>query len=210
MAERVQLKVDLEANLGKVVEATKSLKLDKGQTERLEKYRKGAELAYANGDLKTFQKNFNNVVKLFKEAASVTGKVSEEIKKLTDKQSALNQEINRLKDKKTSLEGKLTKDRSRITVKAAREFAGTSADAKKVLTGNGKVATRDEIIELQKALADFLVKTGKTISQVKNEDLKDIKTSSGLTFGSRNAMFAANRYVKTEDVLISFKSSFLT
>ena len=26
MAERVQLKVDLEANLGKVVEATKSLK----------------------------------------------------------------------------------------------------------------------------------------------------------------------------------------
>ena len=88
MAERVQLKVDLEANLGKVVEATKSLKLDKGQTERLEKYRKGAELAYANGDLKTFQKNFNNVVKLFKEAASVTGKVSEEIKKLTDKQSA--------------------------------------------------------------------------------------------------------------------------
>ena len=42
MAERVQLKVDLEANLGKVVEATKSLKLDKGQTERLEKYRKGA------------------------------------------------------------------------------------------------------------------------------------------------------------------------
>ena len=198
MAERVQLKVDLEANLGKVVEATKSLKLDKGQTERLEKYRKGAELAYANGDLKTFQKNFNNVVKLFKEAASVTGKVSEEIKKLTDKQSALNQEINRLKDKKTSLEGKLTKDRSRITVKAAREFAGTSADAKKVLTGNGKVATRDEIIELQKALADFLVKTGKTISQVKNEDLKDIKTSSGLTFGSRNAMFAANRYVKAE------------
>ena len=33
MAERVQLKVDLEANLGKVVEATKSLKLDKGQTK---------------------------------------------------------------------------------------------------------------------------------------------------------------------------------
>lgn len=200
MAEKVQLKVDLEANLGKVVEATRSLKLDKGQTERLEKYKKGAELAYANGDLKTFQKNFNNVVKLFKEAASVTGKVSEEIKKLTDRQSALNQEINRLKDKKTSLEGKLTKDRSRITVKAAREFASTSADAKKVITGNGKIATREEIIELQKALADFLVKTGKTISQVTNEDLKSIKTSSGLTFGSRNAMFAANRYVKAEGV----------
>ena len=198
MAERVQLKVDLEANLGKVVEATKSLKLDKGQTERLEKYRKGAELAYANGDLKTFQKNFNNVVKLFKEAASVTGKVSDEIKKLTDRQSALNQEINRLKDKKTSLEGKLTKDRSRITIKAARDFASSSADAKKVLTGSGKVATRDEIIELQKALADFLAKTGKAISRITNEDLKDIKTSSGLTFGSRNAMFAANRYVKTE------------
>jgi TP901 family phage tail tape measure protein len=199
MAEKVQLKVDLEANLGKVVEATKSLKLDKGQTERLEKYKKGAELAYANGDLKTFQKNFNNLMKLFKEAASVTGKVSDEIKKLTDKQSALNQEINRLKDKKTSLEGKLTKDRSRITVKAARDFASTNVDAKKVITGNNKIASRDEIIELQKALASFLEQEKKVISKITNEDLKQIKTSSGLTFGSRNAVFAANRYVKAEN-----------
>lgn len=199
MAEKVQLKVDLEANLGKVVEATKSLKLDKGQAERLEKYKKGAELAYANGDLKTFQKNFNNLMKLFKEAASVTGKVSDEIKKLTDKQSALNQEINRLKDKKTSLEGKLTKDRSRITVKAARDFASTNVDAKKVITGNNKIASRDEIIELQKALASFLEQEKKVISKITNEDLKQIKTSSGLTFGSRNAVFAANRYVKAEN-----------
>ena len=40
MAEKIKLQVDLEANLGKVVEATKGLKLDKSQSERLEKYSK--------------------------------------------------------------------------------------------------------------------------------------------------------------------------
>jgi TP901 family phage tail tape measure protein len=200
MAEKVQLQVELTSNLNKVVESTKGLKLDKGQTERLDKYTKGAQLALETGDLKTFQKNFNGLMKLFKEAASTTGKVSEEVKKLTDRQAALNQEINRLKDKRTNLKSKLTENEKRITANAAKDFAKTSPDAKKVITGSGKLATRNEIIELQKALAEFLKNTGTVISKVTNENLKnDIKTSSGLTFGSRTAMFAANRYVKAEN-----------
>ena len=103
MAEKIKLQVDLEANLGKVVEATKGLKLDKSQSERLEKYSKGAQLALDSGDLKTFQKNFNSLMKLFQDAAAATGEVSDAIKELTSRQSKLNQEINRLKDKKTSL-----------------------------------------------------------------------------------------------------------
>ena len=200
MAEKVQLQVELTSNLNKVVESTKGLKLDKGQTERLDKYTKGAQLALETGDLKTFQKNFNGLMKLFKEAASTTGKVSEEVKKLTDRQAALNQEINRLKDKRTNLKSKLTENEKRITANAAKDFAKTNPDAKKVITGSGKLATRNEIIELQKTLAEFLKNTGTVISKVTNENLKnDIKTSSGLTFGSRTAMFAANRYVKAEN-----------
>lgn len=198
MADKVELQVELKSNLDRVVEATKGMKLDKGQEERLAKYSKGAQLALDSGDLKTFQKNFNNVMKLFKEAASVTGKVSDEIKKLTERQSALNQEINRLKDKKTDLEGKLTKDRSRLTADAAKSFAKTNADAKKIKTSEGRIATRAEIIELQKALNKFLKDTGRTISQVTNDDLKGIKTASGVTLDGRTSMFAMNRYSKAE------------
>ena len=198
MAEKIQLKVDLEANLGKVIEATRGLKLDKGQTERLEKYSKGAQLALDSGDLKTFQKNFNSLMKLFQDAAAATGEVSDAIKDLTSKQSKLNQEINRLKDKKTSLEGKLTKDQSRLTAAAAREYASTNIDAGKVLTNKGIKATRDEIIELNNELAKFLESNGRKLASITNEELKGIKTQSGVSFANRNAAFAANRYVKAE------------
>ena len=197
-ANKIELEVSLKENLSKLSQATGGLKLDKGQQERFSKYSHGAQLALESGDLKTFQKNFNSLLKLFKEAAPATGKVSEEIKKLTARQSALNQEINRLKDKKTTLESKLTKDGGKLTAKAAREFASTNTDAKKVITGEGKIAARDEIIELQKALNDFLQKTGKTLSQVTNQNLQEIKTVSGLTYKDRTAMFAGNRYVKAE------------
>ena len=198
MAEKIELEVSLKENLGKLSKATETLKLDKNQQERFNRYSHGAQMALDAGDLKTFQKNFNGLLKLFKEAAPATGKVSEEIKKLTARQSALSQEINRLKDKKTALESKLTKDGSKLTAKAAREFASTNTDAKKVVTGDGKTATRDQIIELQKALNDFLQKTGKTLSQVTNQDLQTIKTNTGLTYKDRISMFAGNRYVKAE------------
>ena len=198
MAEKIKLQVDLEANLGKVVEATKGLKLDKSQSERLEKYSKGAQLALDSGDLKTFQKNFNSLMKLFQDAAAATGEVSDAIKDLTSKQSKLNQEINRLKDKKTSLEGKLTKDQSRLTATAAKEYASTNIDAGKVLTSKGIKATRDEIIELNNELAKFLETNGRKLASITNEELKGIKTQSGISFANRNSAFAANRYVKAE------------
>ena len=198
MAEKIKLQVDLEANLGKVVEATKGLKLDKSQSERLEKYSKGAQLALDSGDLKTFQKNFNSLMKLFQDAAAATGEVSDAIKELTSRQSKLNQEINRLKDKKTSLEGKLTKDQSRLTATAAKEYASTNIDAGKVLTSKGIKATRDEIIELNNELAKFLETNGRKLASITNEELKGIKTQSGISFANRNSAFAANRYVKAE------------
>ena len=198
MAEKVDLQVQLKTNLKEVVDATKGMKLDKGQEERFTRYSKGAQLALDSGDLKTFQKNLNGLIKVFKEAASVTGKVSEEIKKLTDKQNLLNREINSLKDKKTTLESKLTKDGSRLTTKAASDFHKNSDVAKKIKTGDGRVATRNEIVELQQALNKFLLDTGKTISQVTNKHLENIKTSSGVTLANRNAMFALHQYGNSE------------
>ena len=196
MAEQVKLEVELKNNLERVVGATKGMKLDKGQSERVEKYAKGAQLALDNGDLKTFQRNFNNLIKLFKDAASATGKVSEEIQKMTARQAALSKEINQLKDKKTKLEthapnGKLTKE-------GAKAFYGESADAKKVIKSDGSQATRDEIIEIQKALATFLKETGKTIKQLTNEDMREISKRSGVDVSQRNSGLAAERYVKAE------------
>ena len=72
----------------------------------------------------------------------------------------------------TNLKSKLTENEKRITANAAKDFAKTSPDAKKVITGSGKLATRNEIIELQKALAEFLKNTGTVISKVTNENLK--------------------------------------
>jgi TP901 family phage tail tape measure protein len=198
MAEQVKLQVELQSNLEKVIDAAKGVKLDKGQSERVEKHTKAAQLALETGDLKTFQRNFNSLVKIFKEAAAETGKLSEEIKKMTGHQASLSQEINKLKDKKASLEGQLTKD-GKLKATAAREFAAGHDDAKKVIKADGKVASRDEIIELQRALAEFLAKTGKKITEVTNKDLGNIKTASGATFGSRSSMFAAERYVKAEN-----------
>jgi TP901 family phage tail tape measure protein len=203
MAEKVSIEVELKQSLKQVTEATRAVKLDKSQAERVEKYTKGAQLALDSGDLKTFQKNFNNLIKTFKEAAAVTGKVSEEVKKLTDRQAILNQEINRLKDKKTILESKLTKDKTRLTTGAAREFAKTNVDAKKVIKADGTQATRDEIIKVQVALTEFLKETGTTLRQLRNEDLKAISSKAGVDISQRNSALAANRYVQAEDQYFS-------
>jgi chromosome segregation ATPase len=198
MAEKIEIDVNLKESLDKVVGATRGLKLDEGQKQRLEKYSRGAQLALDSNEIKEFQKNFNNIIGLFKQAAAATGNLASTIKEITDKQSILNRLINELKDKRTVAESKLTKDGTRLTKKAANQFAKESGDAQKVVTSNGKVATRDEIISLQQALAQFIQKTGKAITQVTNEDLKSIQTDSGLTFKNRSAMFAAQRYVAAE------------
>lgn len=200
MAEKIEIDVNLKESLEKVVGATKGLKLDESQKQRLEKYSRGAHLALDSNEIKEFQKNFNNIIGLFKQAAAATGNLADTIKEMTDKQSALNRLINELKDKRTLAEGKLTKDRTHLTKKAANQFAKESGDAQKVITSNEKAATRDEIISLQQALAQFIQNTGKAITRVTNEDLKQIRTDSGLTFKNRNAMFAAQRYVAAEKI----------
>ena len=196
MAEQVNLKVELQSNLEKLVGATKGVKLDKGQEQRVEKYTKGAQLALDNGDLKTFQRNFNNLIKLFNDAAAATGKVSEEIKKLTARHSELSKEINQLQDKKTKLEthapgGKLSKE-------GANAFYKESKDATKVVKANGIQATRDEIVTFQEELVKVLKQAKRNFQTMTTEDVELAAKNSGVNINTRSAAQAANRYVKAE------------
>ena len=197
MAEKVELQVELKSNLDRVIDATKSVKLDKGQEERFQRYSKGAQLALDSGDLKTFQKNFNNLIKLFKDAASATGKVSDEIKKLTDRQATLNQEINKLKDKKTQLE--TYQDKGKLTKAGATAYYSDSKDAKKVLKANGTQATREEILKIQEALRKYLEEHKIAITKITKEDVAKISKNAGVEIDNRNSVFAAKRYVEGEN-----------
>ena len=150
------IRIKLESNLDEVANATKGLNLTKSQQESADKYVSSAKFGLANQDLKLFQQNFNKLVDLFKNAAASSGTLSKTIEQLTNKQLQLNKEINSLRDKKTDLETKLTPQTKKLTAAAAKDFASTSEDAKKVLLSNNIQATRNEIIELQKILWYYL------------------------------------------------------
>lgn len=193
------IRIKLESNLNEVANATKGLNLTKSQQDSANKYVSGAKFGLANQDLKLFQQNFNKLVDLFKNAAASSGTLSKTIEQLTNKQLQLNKEINSLRNKKTDLETKLTPKTKEFSAKAAKEFASTNSTAKKVLLSNGIQATRDQIIELQKALVEYLEKTGKNLRQITNADVQNIKIASGLQFQNRNAAQAANSYVAQEN-----------
>lgn len=193
------IRIKLESNLNEVANATKGLNLTKSQQDSANKYVSSAKFGLANQDLKLFQQNFNKLVDLFKNAAASSGTLSKTIEQLTNKQLQLNKEINSLRNKKTDLETKLTPKTKEFSAKAAKEFASTNSAAKKVLLSNGIQATRDQIIELQKALVEYLEKTGKNLRQITNADVQNIKIASGLQFQNRNAAQAANSYVAQEN-----------
>ena len=193
------IRIKLESNLNEVANATKGLNLTKSQQDSANKYVSGAKFALNNQDFKLFQQNFNRLVDLFKNAAASSGTLSKTIEQLTSKQIQLNKEINTLKDKKTNLETKFTNNTKKFSADAAKEFASTNSTAKKVLLSDGIQATRNQIIELQKALVEYLEKTGKNLRQITNADVQNIKTASGLQFQNRNAAQAANSYVAQEN-----------
>ena len=87
----------------------------------------------------------NKLVDLFKNAAASSGTLSKTIEQLTNRQLQLNKEINSLRNKSTDLETKLTPQTKKLTATAAKAFASTNEDAKKVLLSNNIQATRNEI-----------------------------------------------------------------
>ena len=193
------IRIKLESNLDEVANATKGLNLTKSQQESADKYISSAKFGLANQDLKLFQQNFNKLVDLFKNAAASSGTLSKTIEQLTNRQLQLNKEINSLRNKSTDLETKLTPQTKKLTATAAKAFASTNEDAKKVLLSNNVQATRNEIIELQKALVDYLKETGKNLRQITKQDISNISTRSGLQFKDINSAKASARYVNAEN-----------
>lgn len=193
------IRIKLESNLDEVANATKSLNLTKSQQESADKYISSAKFGLANQDLKLFQQNFNKLVDLFKNAAASSGTLSKTIEQLTNRQLQLNKEINSLRNKSTDLETKLTPQTKKLTATAAKAFASTNEDAKKVLLSNNVQATRNEIIELQKALVDYLKETGKNLRQITKQDISNISTRTGLQFKDINSAKASARYVNAEN-----------
>ena len=193
------IRIKLESNLDEVANATKGLNLTKSQQESADKYVSSAKFGLANQDLKLFQQNFNKLVDLFKNAAASSGTLSKTIEQLTNRQLQLNKEINSLRNKSTDLETKLTPQTKKLTATAAKAFASTNEDAKKVLLSNNVQATRNEIIELQKALVDYLKETGKNLRQITKQDISNISTRSGLQFKDINSAKASARYVNAEN-----------
>jgi TP901 family phage tail tape measure protein len=193
MAEEIKVTVDYVGNLKEVVNATKGLNLTEGQSEKVAKHEKGAQLALEAGDLKQFQKHFNALMGIFKDAAAATGQLSSALKTLTDRQADLNKKINELETKKTGLKNQLADDGSgKLNADAAKKFHAESETAKKVKGIDGTEMARDALIKAQEALVKYLEQHNKTLSTLTNAD------AQAVGFQDRRSAQAANRYVQEE------------
>ena len=193
MAEEIKVTVDYVGNLKEVVNATKGLNLTEGQSEKVAKHEKGAQLALEAGDLKQFQKHFNALMGIFKDAAAATGQLSSALKTLTDRQADLNKKINELETKKTGLKTSLADDGSgKLNEDAAKKFHEKSETAKKVKGVDGTEMTRDALVKAQEALVKYLEQHNKTLSTLTNQD------AQAVGFQDRRSAQAANRYVQEE------------
>ena len=184
----------LKENLTQLIEATKGLNLNEQQAASVAKHTKGAELALEAEDWKEFQKHFNSILKVFKDAASESENLSEAIQKLTSKQSSLSQEINALETTKTTLKNKLTEDGTGLNKTAVQEFIAKNEDAKKVILSDGTKATHKQILEIQEAVNKYLADAGKTLAQLKQADIEAINQKYGTNIKDRNSAFASIRY----------------
>ena len=193
MAEKIKLEVELKSNLDKLTEATKGLKLNEGQSKRFETQRNAAQLALNVNDLKGFQKAFNNLVDLFKQAAAATGKVSDEIKKMTERQAALNKEINALKDKKATLEthktakGELSKEGREVVSKQSKYLG-------KVKDSSGTQVTAENAQRFVEALGEH----ADNLRKLTKEQVLKAKGDSGVDITDVNVAKAAVQYSREE------------
>ena len=195
---KVSIEVELKGHLDNLKKEASSLSLSQSQKDRADKLAKGAELALKTGDLDAFKSNFNQLAKLFKDAAASTGKLSKEFKTLEDRKSDLTAALNDLNDKRSKLVAKTLKDNKTLTAAEGGKLFAKSENAQKILKKDGTQATRKEAAELQKALSDFVKNTlGGVISKLKNEQAQQ------LGFKDKSSALASNRYFKEEEKEVS-------
>lgn len=191
---KVSIEVELKGHLENLKKEASSLPLTQSQKDRADKLTKGAELALKTGDLDSFKTNFNQLAKLFKDAAASTGKLSKEFKVLEDRKSDLTAALNDLNDKRSKLVAKTLKDNKTLTAAEGGKLFAKSENAQKILKKDGTQTTRKEATELQKALSDFVKNSlGGVISKLTNENAQK------LGFKDKSSALASNRYFKEEE-----------
>ena len=186
MAKQTKIQIDLEANLTKVTTAAKGLNLTDKQKERIDKYESGARLALKNDDLKTFRANFNNIVSIFKNAASTSNNLSTSVKNLTDNLAKLSKEINDLRKKQSDNLSALTKDQQKLTQSYAVEFYQDSTKSNPILSDQGKRVSRLAAITAAS-------KVNKPLTKLTDAD------AQALGLQGRRDLQKAAQYVKLEN-----------
>ena len=189
MAEST-IKIQLEHDLKELTGALGQVKTDKFQQERIAKHTKGAELSLQAGDLQTFRKNFNQLMGIFKDAAAVTGNLSQRVTELTKRQTELSKKID-------ETQGKLSAEKAKIGVSKKGE-KGLTKDYANTFLKNQEASKK--ILDINDSLIDNY---GNLVSKMKelNKEFPDIRrvTNEGAQrFGFKNiaSVRAANQVVK--------------
>lgn len=186
---KISVEVELKNHLETALKEGGKLSLSQSQKDRVIKHAQGAELALRSGDLDTFKQNFNGLIKIFKDAAAATGKLSEKFKTLQDRQAELSNKMNALTTKQTALKGKVVGGKLEETT--AQEMFKTSKNAQQIKNLTGQQMTRDEYLKLQPKLAETIASLG-SAAKLTNE------IAQNLGFADKNSALASNRYAKEE------------
>lgn len=186
---KISVEVELKSHLEKALQEGGKLSLSQSQKDRVTKHAQGAELALKSGDLDTFKQNFNGLIKIFKDAAAATGKLSEKFKTLQDRQAELSNKMNALTTKQSTLKGKVVG--GKLEESTAQEMFKTSKNAQQIKNLTGQQMTRDEYLKLQPKLAETIASLG-SAAKLTNE------IAQNLGFADKNSALASNRYAKEE------------
>ena len=186
---KISVEVELKTHLEKALQEGGKLSLSQSQKDRVTKHAQGAELALKSGDLDTFKQNFNGLIKIFKDAAAATGKLSEKFKTLQDRQAELSNKMNALTTKQSTLKGKVVG--GKLEASTAQEMFKTSKNAQQIKNLTGQQMTRDEYLKLQPKLAETIASLG-SAAKLTNE------IAQNLGFADKNSALASNRYAKEE------------
>ena len=140
MAEKIEIEVELKEDLKKLTELdTSKLKLTQQQKDAIAINKKGAEKALENNDLKEFRRYFNKLADILKKASLASGKISNNLQELTQRQEEINHKIRQLKEKKDTLTKSITSSKGFGTLpkEKAKELLDDFKDKDKII-GKGK------------------------------------------------------------------------
>ena len=133
MAEKIELEVSLK-DLG---EQAKKANLTPAQRESYSAHANKAQLALDTKDYKLFQKHFNSMVNILKDAVGASKDVSQALKDAIKLKDDLAKKINKLRDQQGEIKSTITKE-GKLKATKAQSLYSEHARYSKVKDANGK------------------------------------------------------------------------